>query len=225
MENKWGSTRSTRTVEFFHRRIGEAFAARVAASGKSWNEVVFDPAFALTKADFAAIEAEFLATGERFVPSAASSVAQDPEKYLPLGGEEGAVELQYDSDGRARAGEGDNVFTAANVTGIVRLISGVEEVMEMLTDGVPPNTVAVIDDAGGTLTAPVLEEFTAVLCKGGSVRSHLAILTREYGVPCLMNAKVAGLANGDRVEVEYSSPAKGLYEDDDQTVAAIWKLR
>ena len=58
----------------------------------------------------------------------------------------------------------------------------------MLTGGVPENTVAIIDDSGGTLTAPILGDFNAVVCMGGTVRSHLGILTREYNVPCLMNA-------------------------------------
>ena len=85
--------------------------------------------------------------------------------------------------------------------------------MEMLTGGVPENTVAIIDDSGGTLTAPILGDFTAVVCMGGTVRSHLGILTREYNVPCLMNATLDGLADGDTVLVEYSKPAADAYAD------------
>jgi hypothetical protein len=50
---------------------------------------------------------------------------------------------------------------------------------------------------------------------GGTVRSHLGILTREYNVPCLMNATVDGLADGDEVTVEYSKPAADAYADAD----------
>jgi signal transduction protein with GAF and PtsI domain len=123
-------------------------------------------------------------------------------------------------------GGGDNVFKANDVTGVARFISDVDRVMDMLTDGVPPDTVAIIDDSGGTLTAPILEKFTAVVCKGGSVRSHLGILTRGYQIPCLMNAQVAGLAEGDRVQVEYSVPAKIPYSDEEegQGHARVWKL-
>ena len=85
----------------------------------------------------------------------------------------------------------------------------------MLTGGVPENTVAIIDDSGGTLTAPILGDFTAVVCMGGTVRSHLGILTREYNVPCLMNAELDGLADGDEVIVEYSKPAADAYADAD----------
>jgi signal transduction protein with GAF and PtsI domain len=89
----------------------------------------------------------------------------------------------------------------------------VETVMEMLTDGVPPNTVAVIDDSGGTLTAPILGDFTGVLCMGGTTRSHLGILTREYGVPCLMAVQLDGLKEGDAIVVEYSKAAADAYAD------------
>jgi phosphoenolpyruvate-protein kinase (PTS system EI component) len=54
-----------------------------------------------------------------------------------------------------------------------------------------------------------------VVCLGGTVRSHLGILTREYNVPCLMNATVDGLADGDTVLVEYSKPAADAYADAD----------
>lgn len=221
---KWGDSPNSRTVAFFHRRIGEAYAERLSAAGKSWQQGFGDPAVELSKEDFAAIEAEFLAQGELFESSAGISVRETPEKYKELVTSAAEVEIELDDEGRANVGSGDNVFaTPANVTGIARFITGVDRVMEMLTEGVPPDTVAIIDDSGGTLTAPILEEFTAVVCKGGSVRSHMGILTREYGIPCLMDARVTALNEGDRVLIEYSSPAKSPYEDDGLR-ARIWKL-
>jgi phosphoenolpyruvate-protein kinase (PTS system EI component) len=74
--------------------------------------------------------------------------------------------------------------------------------MDMLADGVPPDTIAVIDDAGGTLTAPILEGFTGIICKGGTIKSHLGVLSREYAIPCLMGAELSGVAEGDRVRIE-----------------------
>ena len=71
----------------------------------------------------------------------------------------------------------------------------------------------------GTLTAPVLEKFAGVLCAGGTTRSHLAILTREYGIPCLMNARVSGIRDGDRVMLEVTARAKTA--DDYQTGAEV----
>lgn len=222
---KWAAEPQFRTVAFFHRRIREVVEQRLAESGKTWEETVFDTSLELTADDFAAIEAEFLATGARFEASAGISSRETPQKYQALGDGVESVELEVDDQGRGLAGHGDNVFcTPTDVIGTARFISSVETVMEMLVDGVPDNTVAIIDDSGGTLTAPILEGFAAVVCKGGSIRSHLGILTREYQIPCLMNVTISGLAEGDQVQVEYSSPAKSPYDENDTNVARIWKL-
>ncbi len=45
--------------------------------------------------------------------------------------------------------------------------------------------MAIIDDSGGTLTAPILGEFNAGRLHGRHGASHLGILTREYNVPFL----------------------------------------
>jgi signal transduction protein with GAF and PtsI domain len=80
-----------------------------------------------------------------------------------------------------------------------------------MTDGVPPGTIGVIDDAGGTLTAPILADFDGVVCLAGTVRSHLAIIAREFGVPTLMAARLLRpLRTGERITVAYSAPAQNV---------------
>jgi signal transduction protein with GAF and PtsI domain len=61
---------------------------------------------------------------------------------------------------------------------------------------------------------------------GGTVRSHLGILTREYGIPCVMNAKVSGIKEGDRVEIECTATAKTAeaYQTGVEMTAKIWRL-
>ena len=221
---KWGHEPQTVSVAFFHRRVRELVQERLAASGQTWEEAVWDPANELTAADFEQVEAELLAGGHRFEYSARISIDEDPEKYKPadLGG--GPADLVFEN-GRAVVGSGDNVFKfESDVTGTARFISTIETVMEMLTEGVPPETVAIIDDSGGTLTAPILEGFTAVVCKGGTIRSHLGILTREYRIPCLMAAELKGLQDGDRVQVEYTATPVSPYDDKESVRATVWKL-
>jgi len=214
--DKWARESATPTVEKYHSAIRALVAERLAASGKSWEEAVVDPELALTREDFEKVEAELLAEGYKFDVSATISLKEEPDKYKPLAGIANTGENESDEQGRPIVGTGDNVFKApADVSGTARYISDVDKVMEMLTGGVPENTVAIIDDSGGTLTAPILGEFKAVVCMGGTVRSHLGILTREYNVPCLMNAQLDGLADGDEVTVEYSKPAADAYADAD----------
>ncbi|CAB4996268.1 unannotated protein [freshwater metagenome] len=59
---------------------------------------------------------------------------------------------------------------------------------------------------------------------GGTIRSHLGILTREYGIPCIMAAELDGLVDGDSITVEYSKPAADAYaERDDAARVRIFK--
>ena len=199
-------------------------AERLASSGKSWEEAVQDQSLELTREDFQKIEADLLATGYRFEMSATASLKEQPDKYKPLEVAKPSGRQETDEQGRLIVGSGDNVFQAKqDVSGTARFVSDVEKVMEMLVNGVPDGTIAVIDDSGGTLTAPILGQFTGVVCLGGTVRSHLGILTREYGVPCLMNVKLDGLSDGDAVTVEYSKKAADAYAD--QATAAASRAR
>lgn len=186
--------------------------------------------------DFAAIEQRILETGYRFAWSAAISADERPDAYLPRDGESGAEasfahpdapQSEPDSDGKMVRGVGDNVVRHNhNQIGIARYIRSNERVLAYLTDGVPEGTIAVIDDSGGTLTAPIIEQFAGVICAGGTVRSHLGILTREYNIPCLMNAKVAGIADGDRIMIESTATAKTTedYQAGTERVGRIWLL-
>jgi phosphohistidine swiveling domain-containing protein len=213
--DKWPRESATPLVERYHAAIRALVAEKLAASGKSWEEAVVTEELFPTQEELWKVEADLLAEGYRFDVSATISLKEEPDKYKPLAGIANTGEHESDEQGRPIVGTGDNVFKAEDVTGIAHYISDVEKVMEMLTEGVPENTVAIIDDSGGTLTAPILGDFTAVVCMGGTVRSHLGILTREYNVPCLMNAALDGLADGDEVTVEYSKPAADAYADPD----------
>lgn len=227
-QNKYGVEESTAISKAFHHSIRAKVREKFEASGIDWKDFVFGNSNCLlTEADFAHVEAKLLATGYRFDVSAIISSTEAPEKYKAL---KGPDESRVDSainDGRMRVGQGDNVVTyPESVTGLALYVRTTEEVMTMMMEGVPPDIIAIIDDSGGTLTAPILEHFKAVVCMGGTVRSHLGILCREYSIPCLMNAKVGGVSNGDRLEVNYAASAKSAkdYQQGVEKFAEIWKL-
>lgn len=227
--DKYGSQAATKTVRAFHEATRAMIQKKLAETGGDWNSFVFDRSYDLmTAKDFASVEKDFLAsTGHKFDASATISVKEAPEKYKPIAQVEVAKASAAKAGEKQQVGEGDNVVRhPKNVEGIARFIRTSEIVMDMLMNGVPENTIAVIDDSGGTLTAPILEQFKAVVCFGGTVRSHLGILTREYGIPCLMNAKLDGVAEGDRLEVEVTATAKTAqdYQAGRSATAKIWKL-
>ncbi|TSE01275.1 hypothetical protein FOS14_05100 [Skermania sp. ID1734] len=212
----------------FNSAVRALVAERFAALDADWKDVVFDRDFELFTADDArAIERQTLESGYRFDFSATVSLESEPEKYKRPEREAPAFAEGPSSNGRRQVGVGDNVIRKSQtVTGPVALISKVEQVMDYLTDGIPADTIAVIDDSGGTLTAPIIEGFAGVICLGGTVRSHLGILAREYDVPTLMNCKIDHLNDGDVVEIEVtaSPPPADAYETGNTGHARIWLI-
>ncbi len=222
--------------EAYNSAIKAIVRERLERSGLSWDKFVFDgESETITKKDMGRIEQELLDLGYRFEPSAMSSSAERPEAYKDSGlyeenfsfEHEEAPVLLADENGREQRGSGDNVVARLeNLVGIARYVRTTDAVMELLSTGVPDNVIAIVDDAGGTLTAPVLERFSCVLCAGGTTRSHLAILTREYNIPCLMNTRIAGIFDGDRLEVETTAVAKTAddYDAGREVTARVWRL-
>lgn len=238
--DKYGEQNSTPVVEAFHTAVRDLVRRQFAKSGQSWSEFVFGAAEqVMTQAEFAAIDARLLDYGHRYVWSAVVSQEERPEAYLP-GQATGAdlsnfsfehpeaITAAPDAQGLELRGVGDNVVKyATDLIGTARYVRSSATVLAYLNSGVPPGTIAVIDDSGGTLTAPILEQFTGVLCAGGTVRSHLGILTREYGIPCLMNAKISGIKEGDTVRMETTAVAKTAeaYQKGVEMTGRVWRVR
>ncbi|WP_218592138.1 PEP-utilizing enzyme [Pseudonocardia oceani] len=225
---KWGTKEMLPLPGRYNSAVRELAAQRFAATSAAWKDVVFDRQYDLfSLADAQAVEQEALDSGYRFDFSATVSLESEPEKYKRPEKAASAFADGAVTDGRRQVGVGDNVIRkTSSVTGPVALISKIEQVMGFLADGVPDGTIAVIDDSGGTLTAPIIEGFAGVICLGGSVRSHLGILAREYDVPTLMNCTIDTLVDGDVVEIEVTAapPAADAYETGDTGHARIWKI-
>lgn len=223
-------------VEAYNSAMKDLVRLRFAESGRPWHEFVADSAYdVITEADIRAIEARVLTLGYRFEPSAISSARERPEAYKDSGLYQTDFSFEHpdaptssaDAEGRELRGAGDNVVTRdRNLVGIARYVRTSEKVLEYLTHGVPDDIIAIVDDSGGTLTAPVLEKFKGVLCAGGTTRSHLAILTREYGIPCFMNVRLSGIKDGDRLEMESTARAKtgDDYAQGIDASARVWRL-
>ena len=223
------------TLALLHQSVRRKFEAHLASGGAGFGDFAFAGAGCdVTKADVEAVEAALLESGHRFDWSAAISVAERPDAYKGGASDEDfmfdhaeAVTQDADGDGRTRCGQGDNVVRHdANVSGIARYIRSNDRVLSYLSEGVPPGTIAIIDDSGGTLTAPIIDQFAGILCAGGTVRSHLGILSREFGIPCFMNAKLSGIRDGDRVEMEASADARTTedYQTGTERTGRVWRL-
>lgn len=233
--DKYGYQSDFPIVEAYNAAVKDLVRRRFGEAGCAWRDFVADKAYeVITKDDIARIEQQLLDNGYRFEPSAMSSSVERPEAYKDSGlyAEDFSFEhpeaptAEADADGRELRGAGDNVVTYPDaLTGIARHVRTSDKVLEYLTGGVPADTIAIVDDSGGTLTAPILEKFKGVLCAGGTTRSHLAILTREYGIPCLMNSRLSGIKDGDTLAIETSAKAKTTddYQSGVEALARVWR--
>ena len=107
-------------------------------------------------------------------------------------------------------GTGAKVFDHEPVRGTWRLLDGPDDVLDLMDTGAE-GIVALVRDAGATFLAPIYHELTAVVCTGGTVRSHIGIVSREFQVPCIMGCTFTDgePADGDEVEVDCSG-AEGV---------------
>lgn len=221
-------------VAAIHAGVRDLLRRRLAECGPDFDSFIAGPIdCAITAADLAEIDRAVLATGHRYAFSATISATERPEAYRGLEVLEtgfahpDAPDGPPDADGLLLCGLGDNVVQdAADLEGTACHVRSAAQVIALMGAGVPAGTIAILDDSGGTLTAPILDRFAGLVCAGGTVRSHLGILAREHGIPCLMNVRLARVADGDRIPIETSAPARTAesYLAGTAMSARIWKL-
>jgi signal transduction protein with GAF and PtsI domain len=81
--------------------------------------------------------------------------------------------------------------------GALSVISSIQDVLTLLKEfkaeemsGCARDKIVLVEDAGTTTLAPVLSRLKGVVCTSGALGSHLAIVTREFGIPALMATKI-----------------------------------
>ena len=103
---------------------------------------------------------------------------------------------------------GLKVFDAAPVSGRFTPIETPDDVIDLMDNGAE-GVIALVRDAGATFLAPIYHELTGVVCTGGTPRSHIGIVSREFQIPCIMAAKFDGEhpPSGATVELDCSGDA------------------
>jgi len=105
---------------------------------------------------------------------------------------------------------GTKVFDHRPVRGTWRRLTGPDDVLDLM-DTSAAGVVAAVSDAGATFLAPLYDELAAIVCSGGTPRSHIGIVSREFQVPCVMGAVFTGAEPDDGAEVEIDcSGADGI---------------
>jgi phosphohistidine swiveling domain-containing protein len=108
--------------------------------------------------------------------------------------------------GYSDIGTGLNLFAAGEVRGVARWFHDTADVLSIDEDDLA-ETIAFVNKGGMTFLSPILPDLRAIVCTAGSLQSHLAILSRESDVPCVLAAELTGeVADGDLVVLDLSDP-------------------
>jgi len=106
--------------------------------------------------------------------------------------------------GLSQVGVGLNLFAAGEVRGVARWFHETADVLSIDDDDLA-DTIAFVNKGGMTFLSPILPDLRAIVCTAGSRESHLAILSRESDVPCVLAAELTGeTADGDEVVLDLS---------------------
>lgn len=104
--------------------------------------------------------------------------------------------------GEHEIGTGTNLFVAGEVRGTARWFHETSDVLDIDDDDLE-DTIAFVSKGGMTFLSPILPDLKAIVCSAGSRESHLAILSREAAVPCVLAATLVGtVESGEQVVLD-----------------------
>ena len=102
-------------------------------------------------------------------------------------------------------GKGVNLFPAGQIQGSARWFHNPADVVGADEDELP-NLIAFVGKGGMTFLSPILAEVKAVVCTAGSLESHLAILAREFEIPCVMGTQLDGeVTDGEEIVLDLTN--------------------
>lgn len=105
-------------------------------------------------------------------------------------------------------GTGIKAFTSATgATGTIRFLDSPEEVLDFI-DGPDVETTVVISRGGTTtfMSPALMAGVAGLITLQGAPESHLGILSREFGIPCVMSTE---FSEGIQTSRDETIPADG----------------
>jgi phosphohistidine swiveling domain-containing protein len=111
-------------------------------------------------------------------------------------------------EGEEPVGEGANLFCAGDIPGEARWFRTPADVVSAVADDLT-GIIAFVFQGGMTFLSPILAEVKGVVCTTGSLESHLALLAREFEMPCVMGAHLeVVVSDGDHVVLHLRDPGR-----------------
>jgi signal transduction protein with GAF and PtsI domain len=111
-----------------------------------------------------------------------------------------------------KIGEGLSCSSKSEVAGELVYIQTLEDVINLFDQA--SGKICIVEDAGITTLSPILSDLAGTVCTKGSAGSHLAIVSREFGLPCIMSIKfliddISSL-NGKKAKIVHDGEDAGI---------------
>lgn len=89
----------------------------------------------------------------------------------------------------APIGKGE-VVSGKGCEGVLHSATTVDEVFQLLKKPNLDEIILLTDSASATAVVPLLAKVKGVVCRSGGATSHLATVSREFGLACVMGAEL-----------------------------------
>jgi|FaiFalFF_MnMetaG_3_1042247.scaffolds.fasta_scaffold01018_6 phosphohistidine swiveling domain-containing protein len=87
-----------------------------------------------------------------------------------------------------KIGEGEPT-SGQGAVGILRKVETLEDVLRLMETDLS-ETIVFTPSASVTAVTPILPKIRGIICASGGFTSHLAIVAREFDLPCLMGSRL-----------------------------------
>lgn len=88
-----------------------------------------------------------------------------------------------------RIGSGTMVGDDTGAEGVFTALLDVEDLLAVMDGGVV-GLVAYLVHPNVTMMGPIYDSLTAIVCEHGDDTSHVAIVAREFGIPCSVKTTI-----------------------------------
>lgn len=109
-------------------------------------------------------------------------------------------------------GKGLSCSSEKEAIGELKIIKTIQDVITLFDKA--QGKICFVEDAGTTTLGPIMSDLEGIVCSTGGPASHLAIVSREFDIPCIMalNSNIKTLDQYDNKKV------KIVTQDSDQGI-------
>ena len=90
-------------------------------------------------------------------------------------------------------------MSGGSVEGVLCRADDVQQVFTLMKRPDLEEVIRLTESASATAVVPLLAKVRGVVCRSGGMTSHLAIVAREFGLPCILGAELDDVTDGCRV--------------------------